>query len=111
MDKMHQTPEERRAYINQVRASFQASGSQAALHNASGFPVAMDSSGEETEGDALTSTLGIRTIIAILIFAAFVYCDQEKITYRDYTTQEVFSQIEWNPLPVEEMLEKAEKQQ
>lgn len=111
MDNIHQTVEERRAYVNQVRASFQASGSQAALHNTNGFHTVTDSSGEEAQGEFPPSTLGIRTIIAILIFAAFVYCDQEKITYQNYTTKEVFSQIEWNPLPIDEMLEKVEKQQ
>lgn len=109
MDKIHQTPEERRAYINQVRASFQTSGSQAAIHNSNGFPAAVDGSGMKHNEEYPSSTLGIRTLIAILVFAAFVYCDQEKITYHDYGTREVFSQIEWNPLPIEEIMESAEK--
>lgn len=97
---LQQSVEERRAYINQIRSSFQTDNSTATGHYS--LYGTMEEREEQTPA---TSTLGIRTIIAILIFAAFVYCDKEKITYRDYSTKEVFSQIEWNPLPLEEFEE------
>lgn len=59
---------------------------------------------EEIIADSAPSTLGIRTIIAILFFAAFVYCDREEITFHNFSTKEIFSQIEWNPLPIDDIL-------
>lgn len=97
---LQQTVEERRAYVNQVRSSFQTDNSQTPGHYS-----LYGTAGEWEEAEPMASTLGIRTVIAILIFAAFVYCDKEKITYHDYSTEEVFSQIEWNPLPMEEIEE------
>ncbi len=96
---LQQTVEERRAYVNQIRSSFQTS------NGTDGYSSLYSTTGEQEENTPMASTFGIRTIIAILIFAAFVYCDKEKITYHDYSTKEVFSQIEWNPLPMEEIEE------
>lgn len=98
MDKsIHQTAEERRAYINQVRSSFQTQNSAPPMHSA------YENMAESTEEVPMSSTLGIRTVIAILIFAAFIYCDKEKITYHDFSVEEVFQQIEWNPLPMDDI--------
>lgn len=99
---LEQTVEERRAYVNQVRSSFETGTSTPASHYSSYYATT-----EQTEEEVIPSTFGIRTIIAILIFAAFVYCDKEKITYQNYSTKEVISQIEWNPLPIDEMLKEA----
>lgn len=44
-------------------------------------------------------------MIAVLIFAAFVYCDRKQITFQQYKTQDVWKQLEWNPLPLEELEE------
>lgn len=96
---LQQTVEERRAYVNQIRSSFQTD------NPAAGHYSFYDTMGEQEENTQSASTLGIRTVIAILIFAAFVYCDKENITYHNYSTKEVFSQIEWNPLPMEEIEE------
>lgn len=99
MDKsIYQTAEERRAYINSIRSTFK--------DNSPPIERNYRYTKEETpEEEPAPNTLGIRTVIAILIFAAFIYCDKEKITYQDYSTKEVFSQIEWNPLPLEEIEE------
>ena len=96
---LQQTVEERRAYVNQIRSSFQTDNPTAGHYSLYG------TMGEREETEPMASTLGIRTVIAILIFAAFVYCDKEKITYHNYSTKDVFSQIEWNPLPLEEIEE------
>ena len=42
-------------------------------------------------------------MIAVLLFAAFIYCDQEKITFQGFGTQDLIKQIKWNPLPTEEL--------
>lgn len=65
---------------------------------------AKNSGEEEAAVTSPASTLGIRTVIAILIFAAFVCCDRENLTFHNVSTKEVFSQIEWNPLPIDEFL-------
>lgn len=96
---LQQTVEERRAYVNQIRSSFQTDNS------VTGHSAFYGTMREQEENTIAASTLGIRTVIAILIFAAFVYCDKENITYHNYSTKEVFSQIEWNPLPMEEIEE------
>lgn len=95
---IQQSVEERRAYVNQIRSSFQTDNS-----TATGRYSLYGAIGEKEEQIPATSTLGIRTIIAILIFIAFVYCDKNEITYHNCSTKEVFSQIEWNPLPMEEI--------
>ncbi|MEG0962553.1 MAG: hypothetical protein RSD28_04105 [Lachnospiraceae bacterium] len=85
MDKsIQQTVDQRREQVKQIKSSFQ---------------------NQIGESNAASSTFGIRTIFAILIFTAFVYCDQEQITYEKYSTKEVFSQIEWNPLPINKIVE------
>ncbi len=103
---LQQTVEERRAYVDQIRSSFKTENSTPVSHYSSYGTMP-----EQTEEEPASSTIGIRTIIAVLIFAAFVYCDKEKITYQDYSTQEVFSQIEWNPLPIDEIMKTAETSQ
>lgn len=96
---LQQTVEERRAYVKRIRASFDPSESS----GSNGYDSRYGMSEEDRTTEATPNTLGIRTLIAILIFAAFVYCDKERLTFQDYSTKEVFSQIEWNPLPVEKI--------
>lgn len=104
---LQQTVEERRAYVNSVRASFDTQENSSVSY---GHYSKYDIPKEDRNTESMPNTLGIRTIIAILIFAAFVYCDKEKITYHDYSTQEVFSQIEWNPLPMDKIEEYVQSQ-
>lgn len=93
-----QAAQERKDYIRQIRASFETN------YPVSPSPVkTYDAVAEIPEEKTTSSTLGIRTTIAIFIFAVFVYCDKENVTYQNYTTEEVFSQIEWNPLPTEDI--------
>lgn len=96
MDKsLEQTVEERRAYVNQIRSSFQTDQNPTPAQYSLYGTMA-----EQERNLNVTSTLGLRTIIAILIFAAFIYCDKEHLTYQDYSTKDVYSQIKWNPLPI-----------
>ncbi len=88
---LEETAAERRSYIEQARASFS---------NPQQAHIRENNMHETTAG---FSTLGIRIVIAILLFAVFIYCDQEKITFQGYTTQDVIRQIQWNPLPTEEL--------
>ncbi len=94
-----QTAQERRAYIQQIRSSFETNDS-VSLNRSRSYDTFEESS-EERE---VPSTFGIRTVIAILVFAAFIYCDKEEITYHNFSTKEVFSQIEWNPLPLDNII-------
>lgn len=84
---------ERRNYIAQARAAF---------GNQEQSPVPETTSAESAES---TSTLGIRLVIALLLFICFVYCDQEHITFQGIGAQEVVKQVTWNPLPTEKLEE------
>ncbi len=84
---------ERRNYIAQARAAF-GSPEQGSV------PEAVS-----TEPAASTSTLGIRLVIALLLFICFVYCDQENITFQGIGAQEIVKQVSWNPLPTEKLEE------
>lgn len=88
-----QTVEERRAYVKKIRASFQN-------HEQRSNTYTHQEEDSKEAAEYSHSTLGIRTIVALLLFAAFVYCDQEKLSFQQYQTTDVFSQIEWNPLPI-----------
>lgn len=88
---LEESAAERRSYIEQARAAFQN-------------PVQERNQGYQREEAVVSySTLGIRIVIAILLFAAFIYCDQEKITFQGFGTQDLIKQIEWNPLPTKEL--------
>lgn len=84
---------ERRNYIAQARAAFGSQEQAPAPESAS------------TEPAEITSTLGIRLVIAILLFICFVYCDQENITFQGIGAQEIVKQMSWNPLPTEKLEE------
>lgn len=86
---LEETVAERRNYVEQARASFQSAAMEQPQTNSL------------EDSDLKFSTLGIRIVIALLLFAAFVYCDQEKITFQGYGVQDVIQQLEWNPLPTE----------
>lgn len=75
--------EERRRYINQIKASFQDPAKSKQYQDVSGM-------GTETEV-TLTATgfFKFRLLIAAAIFAVFVYCDQNQVKIHTYTTQEV----------------------
>ena len=87
---MEEAASKRRAYVDQMRASFYSQE-----------PGKAGSQGQEEE--YTYSSLGIRTAIAVLIFAAFVYCDQKQVTFHQYKAEDVWKQIAWNPLPLEEL--------
>ncbi len=84
---------ERRNYVEQVRAAFHNSGQEQAMEENGEVPM---------RG---TSTLGIRFVIAILLFACFVYCDQEQIVFHGIGTKEVVQQISWKPFPTQKLEE------
>lgn len=90
---IEESARERRNYVEQARAAF---GNQ---------EQGNVSETVRTEPAQGTSTFGIRLVIAILLFACFVYCDQEKITYQGISAQEIVKQVEWNPLPTEKLEE------
>lgn len=103
---IEETAAERRAYVNQIRASFQNQAQGMSANEVHNVKHREQISAEQ--GDTMPSVfsgLGFRTILAILLFAAFVYCDQEKITFQQYETKDVISQIEWDPLPLDELKE------
>jgi hypothetical protein len=98
--QIQETVAQRRAYVDEIRSSFypdhpEKQGKES-FRRYSSFS-------EEQEGEMKYSSLGIRTVIAILIFAVYIYCDQRQITFHQYQTRDVLKQIEWNPLPTEEL--------
>lgn len=88
---IEESARERRDYVEQARAAF---GGQ----EQSNPPKAVST--EPQEG---TSTFGIRLVVAILLFACFVYCDQEKVTYQGISAQDIVKQVTWDPLPTEKL--------
>lgn len=88
---LEESARERRYYVEQARAAFK---SQEQEHIS-------ESVQEEIAGG--NSTLGIRFVIAILLFACFVYCDQEKVTFQGIGAKEVIQQMEWKPFPTEKL--------
>ena len=103
MDKsMEQSAQERREYVARARAAFEnSSGRQ---YTSGKYPGGPSIAGRYPQERESGSTLGIRTIIAILLFAAVVYCDQEGIRWKNYDVQTVFSQIEWKAVSVEQAM-------
>lgn len=82
----------RRSYVAQARAAFEKQTQPYTREN------------DQTEQDQRTSsTLGIRIIIALFLFACFVYFDQEKMSFQGIDAGRVVRQIEWNPLPTEKL--------
>lgn len=101
---MQEAATERRDYVNQIRASFYPPETNKTKYASSYSQQGRTLSERATEeGEIKFSSLGLRTMIAILIFAAFVYCDKEQITFHQYKTQDILKQIEWNPLPTDEI--------
>ena len=103
--QMEETVAERRAYVDQIRASFYPEEAEREKTGRTSFWKSSASLEHQEEGEAGYSSLGIRTIIACLIFAAFVYCHQKQISFHQYKAKDVWKQIEWNPLPLEELQE------
>lgn len=93
---------ERRDYVDQVRASFYEPSAERSWSSSSSYRYG---AGQETALQAGASGFGIRLVIAILLFAGFVYCDQKNITFHSYGAADVVKQMEWNPLPVEQFVE------
>lgn len=87
---------ERRHQIEQARAAF---------HNQESGYQAPQPKQEEQESAAVTSTLGIRIVIAAFLFACFVYFEQEHITFMGVDAQEIVRQVEWNAVPEEKLEE------
>ncbi|MCI8484056.1 MAG: hypothetical protein HFH41_06920 [Lachnospiraceae bacterium] len=103
---LEETVAERRDYVNRIRESFYPREERELKY---GDRRSKSSFEEEREGELKYSSLGIRTLIAILLFAAFVYCDKEQIRVAHYQTKDLYKQIEWNPLPLEKWKQLLEK--
>ncbi len=93
---------ERRDYVEQVRASFYEPSAGRSMGGAYRYGA-----GQESEFPPLAFGFGARLVVAILLFAAFVYCDQNSITFQTYGTADIVQQIEWDPLPVGQFMEMA----
>ena len=93
---IEESARERRNYVEQARAAFGNQMQQPVM--------AQRQSQAGTEADN-GSAVGIRCVIAILLFVCFVYCDQEKISFHGIVTQQVLEQMRWDPLPTEKLEE------
>ena len=90
---------ERKAYVKQVRESFMQPTQENERDKS--YPGKTAGEKEEAAGERV-SGFGIKALIAVLLFAAFVYCDREKVTFQKYGAEDIISQIEWNLLPMDE---------
>ncbi len=88
---LEESAEERRNYVKQARAAFHNQGQEQ-----SSEPV-------QEEAAVGNSTLGMRFVIAVLLFVCFVYCDQENVMFQGIGAKEVVQQIEWKPFPTEKL--------
>lgn len=79
------TLEERKRYINEIKASFQNP------EHSDRYRDFSNTSYEERPG---IFSFKFRILFAILLFTAFIYCDQTKIQVAGYTTQDVYEIIE-----------------
>ncbi len=102
--QIEETVAQRRAYVDQIRATFYPEGPEGAKAGKEPFQRSR-AVPQGQEGEPKYSSLGIRTLVACFIFAAFVYCDKKQITFHEYQAADVWKQIEWNPLPLEELEE------
>ena len=89
--------EERKRNISEIKASFPNPA-------VSGKYRDLGENTTKTEADTVIHFPKIRIFIAVLIFAAFVYCDQTQGKISGYTTKEIIEQIE-KTIPLEKMLE------
>ena len=104
--QIEETVAQRRAYVDQIRATFYPEEPSRVKTGKEPSQRSFAFSQERgQEGEPKYSSIGIRTLVACLIFAAFVYCDKKQVTFRQYQTADVWKQIEWNPLPLEELEE------
>lgn len=81
------TIEERKRYINEIKASFQNPEHSERYRDFS------DTSSEERPG---IFSFKFRMLLAILLFTAFIYCDQTKMQVGEYKTQDVYEIIQEN---------------
>lgn len=79
------TPNDRKMKINEIKESFQNPA----------FPSGKTevSNAAEEQHDFFRFTR-LRLLAAILIFAAFVYCDQNKVKIHEYSAKELYERIE-----------------
>lgn len=89
---VEESARERRDYVEQARAAFRSQQ-----------PGNAEEAAPAEEAGTPASTFGIRLVIALLLFAGFVYCDQENITFQGVGSKQVVEQIEWNPVPTEKL--------
>lgn len=88
---LEESARERKNYVEQARAAFRNQEQEYRSE-----PVQQEFPGGN-------STFGIRFVIAILLFACFVYCDQENIMFQGIGAKEVVQQIQWKPFPTEKL--------
>lgn len=90
--------EERRRYIEQVKASFVG-------HNQlpKGDPMDLHT----TAADSGFRFFKIKAFIAFLLLAAFIYCDQFDIKYQNYKTKTVIEKLQ-ETIPVENVIQSIE---
>lgn len=73
--------EERRRYVNEIKASFSDPAKSSQYTDVSG-------EAQHPPGDA-AAFFKLRLMIAAAIFAAFVYCDQKQVRIRTYSTDKI----------------------
>ncbi|MCI8280463.1 MAG: hypothetical protein HFI76_01905 [Lachnospiraceae bacterium] len=93
------TLEERKRYINQIKASFQEPGKSNQYQDVA-------PGGEETA--PAMGYFKLRLLIAAVLFAAFVYCDKNHVNIYTYTTDQMCEYIQAD-MDTEQIMEAMKK--
>ncbi len=92
------TLEERKRYINEIKASFQNP------HQSVRYSDVTDS--PPIEGSFINAWK-VRALLAILLFGLFVYCDQNQTKIQGYTTKDIYKFVE-ESISIEKVLQTLE---
>lgn len=97
------TVEERKRDIDKIKASF-SQGNPARSDRFQDFPAG---EGTKAQGEG-RSFFKLKLLLAIAIFAAFVFMDQNQLKLGKYSTREVFSVIR-DTVSVEQVMDRVEE--
>lgn len=76
--------EERKRYINQIKASFHDPGKSSRYR---------DLGMEEAPARPEFGMFKVKALLAVVIFGAFVYCDRNEVTFYKQNTDTVYERI------------------
>lgn len=100
---VEQTLEERRRYVEQVKASFQNPAESSRYRDVGAGP---ETTGETDVFSGSSGAWKWRLVVALLLFGGFIYLSQNQVKVGEHTVQEVadylsedmkWEELEWFP--------------